>query len=334
MIILQVVVPVFIKNFKPTALLLSVSVKWLRFVCRKLRLTSFVFGKRNSREEGTLVYHTLWAWIRCIEPVRVPRAGTQESLIGDEVSYIWTGQLLRVPGHDGVPAVGNRRMLVPVNPDTLEPIDEIERILGHPAATAPGGNDTNTVIVYSPPHLIRRLVFFSLIMWLSSIVAFCYITLFPVVLGRHLFKEVMNVETEVHDLYSFILGITVLFYIGYSIVLADNALCEIWARPSWRLRMRRGRRLLRKLTCRVLHWGWFITWFAIVLPLVFGVLFKCYGSFPLTSIGKEAITIKLLPVWSQGLSYMLMFYGIIQYAPGPTKDMIDNVSFFYFIFIF
>ncbi|GAA5809564.1 hypothetical protein MFLAVUS_002974 [Mucor flavus] len=325
-IMLQVAVPAFIKNFKPTELLLSVSVKWLRFVCRKLRLTSFMFGKRKSREEGTLVYHTWWAWIRCIEPVRVPRAGTQESLIGDEVSYIWTGQLLRVPSHDSVPIVGNRRMLVPVHPDTLEPIDETERILGHPAATLPGGNDTNTAIVYSPPHLIRRLVFFALIMWLSCTAAFCYITLFPVVLGRHLFKEVMKIETEVHDLYSFILGISVLFYIGYSIVQVYNTLCDIWARPTWILRMRRSRRLLRRLTRRVLHWGWFITWFAIVLPLVFGILFKLYVSFPLTSVGKEAITIKLLPVWSQGLSCMLVFYRVIQYAPpGPAKDMIDNI---------
>ncbi|KAG2228749.1 hypothetical protein INT48_005368, partial [Thamnidium elegans] len=325
-IMLQVAVPAFIKNFKPTSLLLSISVKWLRFVCRKLRLTSFMFGKRKSREEGTLVYHTWWAWIRRIEPERVPRAGTQESLIGDEVSYIWTGQLLRVPGHDNVPIVGNRRMLVPVYPDTLEPIDETERILGHPAANAPGGNDTNTAIVYSPPHLIRRLVLFAVIMWLSSTTAFCYMTLFPVVLGRLFFKEAMMIETEVHDLYSFILGISVLFYIGYSIVVVYKTICDIWARPTWIQRIRRSRSHLKKWSRRTLHWGWFITWFAIVLPLVFGILFKLYISFPLTSVEKEPVTIKLVPVWSQGLSCMLVCYRFIQYAPpGPAKDMIDDI---------
>ncbi|GAA5801755.1 hypothetical protein HPULCUR_007207 [Helicostylum pulchrum] len=325
-IMLQVVVPAFIKHFKPTALLLSLSIKWLRYVSRKLRLTSFLFGKRKSREEGTLVYHTWWAWIRRIEPERVPRVGTQDSLIGNDVSYIWTGQLLRVPGHDNVPIVGNRRMLIPVYTDTLEPIDETERILGHPAATAPGGNETNTVIVYSPPHLIRRLVLFAVIMWLSSTAAFCYMTLLPVVIGRHLFKTVVTIETEVHDLYSFILGISISFYFIYSIILVYKTICDIWIRPTWKLRARRARRHLRRWTRRTLHWGWFITWFAIALPLVFGVLFKLYVSFSLASVGKEPITIKLLPVWSQGLSCMLVFYRFIQYAPpGPAKEMLDSI---------
>lgn len=325
---LQVAVPAFIKNFQPTSLLLSISVKWLRFVCRKLRLTSFMFGKRKSREEGTLVYHTWWGWIRGIQPRRVPRVGTQENLIDTEVSYIWTGQLLRVPGHDNVPIVGNRRMLVPVDNDTLEPIDETERMLGHPAALVPGGIDTNTVIVYSPPHLMRRLVMFAIIMWLSSTAAFCYMTLLPVVLGRHLFKEVIMIESEVHDVYSFILGISILFYIGFSIQLVYKTLCDIWARPTWRQRLRRSRKYLRRWTRRAIHWIWFITWFAVILPLVFGVLFKLYVSFPLTStVGKEPFTIKVVPVWSQGLSCMLIFYRFIQYAPpGPAKDMIDNVS--------
>ncbi|KAG1178370.1 hypothetical protein G6F70_005835 [Rhizopus microsporus] len=154
----QLALPAIINYLQPKRIIKKWFVRLITFTCHQLRLTSFVFGRRDPREEGELVYHTWTAWIKRTKPRYYPLPGQTTSVIGPEVSFIWNGQLLRVPKHDRVPVIPNRRMLVPVDPFVYEPLDENERRLGHPASTADGGDEANTTIVYSPPHFYRRVI--------------------------------------------------------------------------------------------------------------------------------------------------------------------------------
>jgi E3 ubiquitin-protein ligase DOA10 len=192
---------------QPKQKLKQIFVNWMSLTCRHLRLTSFIFGGRHPEEEGSLVYHSWSAWFQQLKPSRYPAEGTIDNVMGREVSFIWTGRLLCVPRHDSVPIIEERRMLVPLDNYTLEPLDDAEQQLGHPAASAPGGEEANTIVVYSPPGFKPRIMFFVGFMWFSIIVFACAVTIVPVLLGRWMVQEV-------HDIYAFAAGWLILLGLG------------------------------------------------------------------------------------------------------------------------
>lgn len=142
-----------------------------------------MFDERHADEEGTHFRKTWNAWIhqRKAPVVSIDEADVSIQHVSEdgETEFVRDGQLVRAPRLDGVPVIPGRRMLVPVDPHTLEPLDPEERRLGHPAATAAGGNDANTVIVYLPPHFRRRVIFFLVLMWFCGSVFLCSVTIIP-----------------------------------------------------------------------------------------------------------------------------------------------------------
>lgn len=230
---IQVGIPAIVKYFQPKQNIKALFVASITWICRQLRLSSFIFGGRKPEEEGTLVYHTWPAWLSRTKPLYYPAEGSLEDIIGREVSYFWDGQLMRVPRHDSVPILNRRRMLIPVDAITLEPIDETERRLGHPAASAPGGNEINTIIVYSPPHFKQRLLVFLAFMWLSISFFGCAVTIVPVLLGRALFKEGFSVTNEVHDIYSFVLGGCIMLLVGALANQCYKTMKDISSQTTW-----------------------------------------------------------------------------------------------------
>lgn len=200
-----------------------------------------MFGRRDPREEGELVYHTWTAWIKRTKPRYYPLPGQTTSVIGPEVSFIWNGQLLRVPKHDRVPVIPNRRMLVPVDPFVYEPLDENERRLGHPASTADGGDEANTTIVYSPPHFYRRVIAMVTIVWLVSTFALCASVVVPLLLGRAIFKHKLGVKQNVHDIYSYSLGASILLLVSSMLTSTVKIIIDV-------NRQRTARSKLKKLT--------------------------------------------------------------------------------------
>ena len=142
-----------------------------------------MFDERRAEEEGTHLRKTWAAWFKMRKAPVVSIDEADVSIQGitedGEVEFIRDGELVRAPRLDGVPVIPGRRMLVPVDPHTLEALDPEERRLGHPAATAPGGNETNTVIVYLPPHFRRRIMLFLFLMWISGSSFFCCLTIMP-----------------------------------------------------------------------------------------------------------------------------------------------------------
>jgi E3 ubiquitin-protein ligase MARCH6 len=326
--VIQIGIPAIVKYFQPKQTIKRLFIKWMSFTCRQLRLTSFIFGGRRPEEEGTLVHHTWWSWITRLKPPHYPVEGNNEDLMGSEVSYLWDGQLLRVPRHDSVPIVDHRRMLVPIDNITLEPIDETERMLGHPASSAPGGDEVNTVVVYSPPHFKQRLLIFVGFMWLSTSIGFCAMTVLPVIFGRYIFKEQFHVQNEVHDIYSFVLGGSVLLLAGAFIAQSYKSIKEVWSQPTWSETSVSLWNHIKKWSSWGFRWTWFIVSFGIVLPVTFGILIELYFVLPLRQLGQESPTVEVMPMWSHGFACMIILHGFIQIAPDATaRNTINEVGY-------
>ncbi|KAI9486480.1 MAG: hypothetical protein EXX96DRAFT_549211 [Benjaminiella poitrasii] len=270
LIVVQVCIPALVKYFQPKQTVKQLFFGCVAFACRQLRLTSFMFGGRRMEEEGTLAYHNWLAWIKRRKPSHYPAEGSCENVIGADVSYIWDGQLLRVPRHDSVPIVERRRMLVPVDNRTFEPLDETERRLGHPAATAAGDDEVNTVIVYSPPHFKLRLLIFVGFMWLSITAFCCAVSICPVMLGRYAFKEGFHIENEVHDVYSFMLGGFILLLSGALLTQTYKSIKDIASQST-------AFDALVSLWCHTKQWYLWVIFEEKKFRFNLGILIQCYS---------------------------------------------------------
>lgn len=145
---------------------------WWHIVSKTLRLSSFMFGGRYPDEE---VAYTWQTWLYCL----IRRNG---NVVAEEQK---DGSLVRVPTHDNVPVVvPRRRMIIPVHPVTLQPLDETERDLGHPAVRQSGYEESDTTIVYIPPFFKIRITIFLLLIWTTGSILFCSISVVPCKLIR------------------------------------------------------------------------------------------------------------------------------------------------------
>jgi E3 ubiquitin-protein ligase DOA10 len=125
-----------------------------------------MFGGRYPDEEGVYAYKS---WVHCL---------IQRNAGVDEVYLRKDGGLVRVPTHDNVPVVvPRRRMIVPVHPITLQPLDGTERRLGHPAIRQ--DEERDTTIVYIPPFFKIRITIFLLFIWTTGSILFCSISVVP-----------------------------------------------------------------------------------------------------------------------------------------------------------
>lgn len=327
LIIIHVGIPAIVRYFKPKQTIKQLFVKWITFTCRQLRLSSFMFGGRRAEEEGTLVYHNWLDWLKRTKPTHYPADGSIDDVIGHQVSYLWEGQLLRVPRHDSVPIIERRRMLVPVDNVTLEPIDENERRLGHPAASAPGGDEVNTVIVYSPPHFKERVLIFVGFMWLSTSMFFCAITVLPVLLGRYLFEHQLHVENQVHDIYSFVLGGCIMLFTGTLLLQCYHSIKDVASQSTWSAFTLSIWHQAKKWTLWVTHWAFFVAAFGIIVPFSLGLLIELYLVLPFITIGKDTFSIEVLPMWAAGFICQVIMHGFIQVIPNNRiKAILDDVS--------
>ncbi|EIE79815.1 hypothetical protein RO3G_04520 [Rhizopus delemar RA 99-880] len=146
---------------------------WWHIVAKPLRLSSFMFGE-----------------------------------IGPETPT--NGHLAQVPAYDHVPYVRHRSMVVPVDPQSLAPLDETDRLLGHPAGSGVG----QTMIVYIPPFFKIRVAVFLLLVWITGSILVCSMSFVPLLLGRHIFVQLLNIQSTVHDVYSFAIGACIMIFLS------------------------------------------------------------------------------------------------------------------------
>ena len=212
LLIIQFLLPPLIALINPRDYSKKALDLWWHFACRQLRLTSFMFNQRKPDEEGRHVRRTLKSFL-LMEKAEIPTDEFADVAIQDDTSSVIfqrDGMMVRVPKYDSVPVDPKRRMLVPVDPVTLEAIDEEERRRGHPAAADTVDEAQSTIVVYIPPNFKGRIIIFLLYMWFSISVFTCSVTVVPLLTGRILFKLYLAPESKVNDLYSFALGIYIM----------------------------------------------------------------------------------------------------------------------------
>jgi hypothetical protein len=95
-------------------------------------------------------------------------------------------------------------MLVPIDKTTLKPLDPEEERLGHPAVIE--DINTDTEIVYSPPYLNLRLFLLLVIMLAVHVLLVYFVYVGPIVYGRYIFKHSLGFKENVYDVYSFLVG--------------------------------------------------------------------------------------------------------------------------------
>lgn len=198
-----------------------------------------MFGSRHTEEEGTWQYKTWRAWLR---GPRQPARSSMNNLSADAI-FKPDGQLVRAPKHDSVPFVPGRRMLVPVDPDTLEILDPEERRLGHPASSAAGGDMANTTIVYIPPRFKLRIALFLFYMWATFSIFVCALTVVPIALGRSIYKHWAPGRAEVHDIYTFAAGGSLLLLLSVTVRKLFDVGNELRMQPTVNAQFLRLRRI-------------------------------------------------------------------------------------------
>ncbi|CEG71873.1 hypothetical protein RMATCC62417_07529 [Rhizopus microsporus] len=322
----QLALPAIINYLQPKRIIKKWFVRLITFTCHQLRLTSFVFGRRDPREEGELVYHTWTAWIKRTKPRYYPLPGQTTSVIGPEVSFIWNGQLLRVPKHDRVPVIPNRRMLVPVDPFVYEPLDENERRLGHPASTADGGDEANTTIVYSPPHFYRRVIAMVTIVWLVSTFALCASVVVPLLLGRAIFKHKLGVKQNVHDIYSYSLGASILLLVSSMLTSTVKIIIDVNRQRTARSKLKKLTRYAHRCLYKAFRWVFFLVSFGLIVPFALGALMEFYFIIPTSNTKKFPLEVSIIPLWANGIVCMVVVHGLAQVLPdNHLRATINNV---------
>jgi E3 ubiquitin-protein ligase DOA10 len=161
LLIIQFLLPPLIAMIKPREYAKRALDLWWHVASRQLRLTSFMFNERKPDEEGRHVRRSLKAWL-FLQKAEIPTDEFADVAITDEeadVVFERNGSMVRVPKYDSVPVDPKRRMLVPVDPVTLEAIDEEERRRGHPAAADTVDESQATIVVYIPPYFKQRVKF-------------------------------------------------------------------------------------------------------------------------------------------------------------------------------
>jgi E3 ubiquitin-protein ligase DOA10 len=107
------------------------------------------------------------------------------------------------------------------------PLNQHEQRLGHPAARGPGGEETNTVVVYTPPRFKQRVIAFMVALWLSGSALLCSLTILPLVLGRYVFEKGFHLEVPVHDMYSYFVGGIIILLAGAFVGFLSDVINDV-----------------------------------------------------------------------------------------------------------
>ncbi|KAI8093895.1 uncharacterized protein BX664DRAFT_260652 [Halteromyces radiatus] len=309
----QFLIPLLVAYIKPRAFCKQVLTLWWHAASCRLRLSSFMFGGRYPEEEGCFIRPTWKSWLL---RETCSRQHDDDVIIDNKmkvVSFQSDGQLVRVPKRDSVMVRPERRMMVPVDPITLEPLDPMEKHLGHPAADEDnGGEEHNTTIVYIPPHFEIRVILFLFSMWFSGSVMTCSITVAPLLLGRSIFETYLFGGKQVHDLYAFVIGAYVMVLLSISINWLARGLDYCLNRHihgGWMVLLTR----FLKHGCKMVYLTLMIGW---VIPLFVGVAIDLYVFMPIRySSSNHTLVLHLAEDWSYGILYLGIIHGVIYLLP-------------------
>jgi E3 ubiquitin-protein ligase MARCH6 len=290
---MQLVLPYTMQYFRPSKPIKSgVSLLW-KFLSRKLRLTSYMFGNRVDDEEYTPA-HSPWTFFSS------PLARTTDTK---------DGSFRRVPANDHIALARDMRGTAEVDKDG-EPLTEAARriIQSQNAEAEKAGRQVKDdyLIVYMPPHFRWRLGLFIAGLWVVGSIALTAAIACPILLGRQVFK--LFLSEHVHDGYSFFLGFYVLY--GYYILCRavdrlDKSRQRAWSGDEEAPIASQSLYVTKRILLWLSQISYMILICGFIIPTLLSLVVEVYLILPIRfSMNPSFIPrIRIVDMWALGLLY-------------------------------
>ncbi|KAI5820892.1 hypothetical protein BZA77DRAFT_367849, partial [Pyronema omphalodes] len=197
--------PVGVKFFKPADALHVIYGWWFRRCARALRLTSFMFGERHADEEG-YTYHPTWrSWFLrekgdAEHPVMPGEFGPK-----DKVHFVRDGRFVRAPASDSIRRAKGVPVFIPVDENNVR--TDIDPALD---VGPTGRNNNEWRHAYIPPYFKARIGAVVVGIWLFAALTGVSVTIAPLLLGRHLLRQLVPNHVRLNDIYAFAIGVYIL----------------------------------------------------------------------------------------------------------------------------
>ena len=308
---MHLILPYTIHYFRPRTVARQIGAILWKWLSRKLRVSSYMFGERHPVEEVALK--------RLFRPA--DGSGRRETPK--------EGGWRRVPANDNVAIVRGMRATVEVTEDG-QPINDAEaRLLKLQNAEAERQKrnvDEDYAVVYIPPYFKYRILVFILAVWSVCCIAVAAMLAGPVLLGRRFF--LLFTTREVHDGYSFLVGFHLLWG------------CWLVAQAVERLDRHRQRRehsprafwplFFAKRSSLWLAQASYMAFFLVfVIPTLIALVMEVYVLLPIKLIydPKMVVRVKLVEMWVLGLFYTKIILRLPGFeAPRHMNEGILRVS--------
>ena len=318
LVFMHLILPYTIHYFRPRTAVRQIGTLLWKWLSRKLRVSSYMFGERHLEEEvaskGTFGFRSKSA------------TDTQEARK--------EGGWRRVPANDNVAIVRGMRATVEVTEDG-KPINDAEarllKLQNGEAERHKRNVDEDYTVVYIPPYFKYRILIFILAVWSVCCVAIAAMLAGPVLLGRRFF--LLFTTREVHDGYSFVIGFHLLWG------------CWLVAQAVERLDRHRQRRdhgsrawwplFLTKRSSLWLAQASYMAFFLVfVIPTLIALVIEVYVLLPVKLIydPKMLVRVKLVEMWVLGLFYTKIILRLPGFeAPRRMNEGIQRVSLSLFL---
>lgn len=165
-------------DFKLEKLNFDIWVEVFKHSCRKLRLSSFILDKPNSRERTVIHYGSFKAWLTGVKPASpVPVSSEEASKIDEnQAVYVQDGTFVRAPSSDNVSQAKRLNSFIEVTKEDVR-IDGKED----------GPDDIKDYLVlFRPNRFWLRIYGLLFIIWFVGAVLIFTITGLPLIIGRYI----------------------------------------------------------------------------------------------------------------------------------------------------
>ncbi|KAJ9474961.1 ERAD-associated E3 ubiquitin-protein ligase DOA10 [Pseudozyma hubeiensis] len=287
--------------------------KWLKWwwkgASKMLRLSTYMIGGRFMEErrgrKGNMV-------------VNVWKALTGQQ--GGEEEYVEDGTLGRVPADDK--AITSGPLIIPLKSDGTPATERMAEALVKQEADAEKHTPKPTYeVLYLPPNHQLRITTILTLLWLSHCALFILGLSLPLLLGRG-FAFLLK-GREVHDFYSFSIGLTLL-------VLA--AKLYKGSKKTWNRRIKRARyirttpqlyitvRIVVEIK-RIFKSVSLLAGVAGVVPLIVGLLVDQYVLVPLRYRSTQVPVLHLGQIWALGVIETRLLLFTSRFIGVPTTGL-------------
>ena len=313
--------PFILRKAEPSKKISTMYNWWFRGCASSLRLTNFLFGEEQKKEQYTYPKGLPW--------------------------NLFTKDTLHEPQRDGtyVRAPASDSVRIPKGRDVfLRVTENNERLDGQPDSDfgMHGKKDPQFTKVYLPPNFKSRITTFIVLLWLFAATTGVAFTIGPLLVGRKITQLLSQSNLPPNDLYAFTVGIHIFAAVGYAIVYARPA------RDYLRARLNSSGKQVLVSVLHVFGLAYLGIFTTLVLPFAMSLITELYIHRPLfdmlelvnqekvkemsssTSASTDSAalnndkilgsaTIFILQSWTVGLLYLRLLFRVLTLAIDPTS---------------